>query len=762
MKKAFYLEDWLVEPALDRIRKNGSIIKLRPQVMDLLVYIANHPREIITADDILAAVWPGKVTTHASVYNCLKELRHALNDDPHEPRYIETIPKRGYRLIVPVRQTEAYEDRDRRVFSKFTGRQFTVSAMAILLAVVILAERMGNQGETEDITEPVVPEKSIAVLPFSDMSPAGDQGYFADGVAEEILNELAQSPELRVTARSSSFLFRDSDEDLKTIGAKLGVAYLLEGSIRKDAGRVRITTQLIDTRNGFHLWSQEYDHELGEILGIQESIGSEVANALQVTLLDDESLHGVALTGEELDTRVYDQFLRAKNLINQKRKEPLREAIRLLHEVIETNPDFMWARVLLADALLTLPWEYRELYASGSEPEPLVGDPEFPIRWFNLLSRLADSMRDVIAMEPALADAYLVLGKLLRNQKQPEQAESALLKAIKLNPSLAEAHRHLGLNYMKLPVSFNKTIECFRRAVEVDPYSIESRMSLAHSLTAVPETRQEMWAVFRGAQMVLPWTPRMGLTEARLLVSEGRYADAIRVLEDTLGREDYPQAESLLTEFLYLLGETGRAREISPGHELWRTDPGNSNLPDWERCPGHPENDRHDIQNWRAFVCMWRHKWTEVIVCLDHLSGPEELARDPTNRAITPSSMPIALALAHKMKGNPVLAEQYASIEQDALGVRTENGKLRGWFHARFNARLAALRGANDLALDELSAMLDFGHLDPWVFEHPVYDEIRNLPRFRQLQNRRIELVNAQRAQLGLDPLPLMPALPDA
>ena len=119
MKKAFYLENWLVEPALNRIRKNGSIIKLRPQVTDLLVYIANRPREIITPDEILAAVWSGKVTTHASVYNCLKELRHALDDDPHEPRYIETIPKRGYRLIAPVKLTDGAENQETKKPEKF-------------------------------------------------------------------------------------------------------------------------------------------------------------------------------------------------------------------------------------------------------------------------------------------------------------------------------------------------------------------------------------------------------------------------------------------------------------------------------------------------------------------------------------------------------------------------------------------------------------------------------------------------------------------
>ena len=754
MRTPFYLDDWLVEPELDRITRNGVKTSLRPQVMDLLVFLASRPKGIIASDDILAEVWCGKVATHASVYNCLKELRHALEDDPHRPSYIETIPKRGYRLLAKVRTpkpTGRSGLQETPAAYRFTPSQLAITFIAIALAVMLIVDRSVNQQAPEFLPSPAVPEKSIAVLPFEDMSLAGDQEYFADGITEEILDGLGNLPELRVTARSSSFAFRGKQEDIKTIGDKLGVAYVLEGSVKTDAGQVQVTAQLTDTRSGLQVWSGEYSHDPGDIYSIQDVIGAEVASALQVRMPNNTLPGEIYPDWKELDVHVYDQYLQARSLINQHRKESLQEAIELLQGVLEADPNFVRARLLLADSLLELSWEYQVNY--GFESLDLS-------HGFKLLkSQLLDSTREIINAKPDLADAHLVWGKLMRNDWKVEEAETALLRALEINPSLADAHRNLGWNYLARSASLNKAIASFRRAVELDPLSLASRLSLARTLSGIPGAREESWSVFRAAKAGFPWTPSLGTSEADLLVSEGRYAEAIFVLEDTISREDHPLARYQLANGWYQLGEAGRARELKPGFELWRDEPNNSELPDYDRCPGNPDDDNRDLTLWRSYVCMSQRQWENVITNLARIASHQDELVSTYSALIGRTNSPaFSLALAYKMTGNQVLSDIYTRIEQDSLDGRTEHGKIRGWFHAQFNARLLAINGQNDKAMDELEAMLKFRHLDPRVFRNPVYDPIRNTLRFRSLENQRIRLVNQQRVLLGLAPLELLEA----
>jgi TolB-like protein/DNA-binding winged helix-turn-helix (wHTH) protein/Flp pilus assembly protein TadD len=754
MKKAFYLNDWLVEPGLDRIKKNGATRRLRPQVMDLLVYLASRPREIVSNEEILTAVWPGRITTPASVYNCLKDIRQALGDDPHNPAYIETIPKRGYRLIAPVKPAEDLEDSEGRRSGSFTGRRLTVTAAAILLAVVILVERLSYQEPAEEVAALDIPEKSIAVLPFEDMSENGDQGYFADGVAEEILNELAQLPDLKVTARSSSWVFRDNEEDLGAIGKKLGVAYLLEGSVRRDSDLIRITAQLIDARNSYHLWSQEYDLEEGKILEIQDSIGTEVANALHVALLRNDSMPKMGFAPRELDTRIYDLFLQAKNLINQQRKQPLRDAIALLQEIVEKEPGFMRGLVARIDAELTLYWEHREIYESQS-----VG----PGNWAEgeaLKKRLLESIDEVIGIRPDLAEAYLVRGKILRVSGREDEADIALLTAIDLNPNLSDAYRHVGLNNNQKGGSLSRTIEFLHQAVQLDPYSLEARMSLVRYLGGNADQRENAWALFRSSKSLLPWTPTMGSTEGSLLMSEGRLADAVQVLEDTLGGGDDAWARNQLAMVWYALGEHERARRLNPAEGLRIEKPDGENMPDHQRCSSSAKAGPSAWAPERAYTCVFQRDWDGVVSSLGlGDSGPESLvaaySKSWLGRPVSPA---FSLSMAHRMLGNDTLSRQFAALEQQFLDVRWDRGRTNIQMYTQMTARLQALRGEAQLAMDQLQAWIALGQLWPGEWHHPVYDEIRNTPRFRQLQNRRIELVNVQRAQLGLDSLPLIPS----
>ena len=296
---------WRVDPALDQISKDGNTVKLERRAMQLLLCLAEHAGQVVSVEQLLDEVWAGVVVTPDSVYHAVAALRRMLGDDTKEPTYIANVPRRGYRLIAPVAPwvevpqmpvedspSPAAEPARATLAITKTGlpwRRFaTVLSIALVLAlgyIVIYKFWLSKSVTTEQppaaAATMAATEKSIAVLPFTDMSEKHDQEYFADGMAEEILDLLAKIPGLTVVGRTSSFQFKGKNEDLRTIGTRLGVAYVLEGSVRRSADRVRVTAQLIDTRDGTHLWSETYDRPANDVLLMQGEIATTLSRSLR-------------------------------------------------------------------------------------------------------------------------------------------------------------------------------------------------------------------------------------------------------------------------------------------------------------------------------------------------------------------------------------------------------------------------------------------------------------------------------------------------
>lgn len=234
-----------------------------------------------------------------------------------------------------------------------------------------------------------VEKNSLAVLAFDDMSKEGDQGYLADGIAEELLNLLARIPNLRLTSRSSSFSYKDKDVSLRQIAEELAVAYVLEGSVRKVGDQVRITAQLIDARTDSHVWSRTYDRKLDDIFAIQDEIAASVVDQLKVTLL------GAVPTTNKTDPEAYELFLRARHLSNMVSKEALSQAQRLYREALEIDPDFVDARLGLA---VTLTNQVGYGLRSANETIPRVREILERVLTSHPDHALANSLRGWIAM----------------------------------------------------------------------------------------------------------------------------------------------------------------------------------------------------------------------------------------------------------------------------------------------------------------------------------------------------------------------------
>lgn len=266
----YKIRDLVLDSGSRRVTRNGKVLKLGGLTFDLLQALAEASPSIMNYEALADRVWQGRAVSPETLAQRAKMLREALSDDATSPRYFAVVRGQGYRLVADV------EVLDHETRSK-SARPWLPAVTVILAAIAVyfaFHSQLGDDGELP----------SVAVLPFTDMSQAGDQGFLADGFAEELINQLARLDGLDVASRTESFYFREKSGDLREIGRKLGVAAIIEGSIRRSDDNIRITVQVIDVESGYHLWSKNFDRQLGDIFALQDEIASAVAGALGVQL----------------------------------------------------------------------------------------------------------------------------------------------------------------------------------------------------------------------------------------------------------------------------------------------------------------------------------------------------------------------------------------------------------------------------------------------------------------------------------------------
>ena len=253
-----------------RVTRNSQPLKVSGLTFDFLLTLIESAPDIVTFDKVAERVWQGRHVTPETIAQRAKMLRDALSDDAAEPRYVESIRGQGYRLVP---EAEVVNDESVSVMPK---RRMILLAVAAIVPVALLL--IGTNLFEEESTP------SVAVLPFADMTQYGDQQYLADGIAEELIDELTELEGLHVVSRMSSFTFRDTGNSLRETGDALGVTTILQGSVRKSEDDIRVTVQLVDVKSGDNLWSETFDSDHEDIFAIQEEIASSVAGALGVTL----------------------------------------------------------------------------------------------------------------------------------------------------------------------------------------------------------------------------------------------------------------------------------------------------------------------------------------------------------------------------------------------------------------------------------------------------------------------------------------------
>lgn len=420
----FRLGPWRVFPHRNVIQRGGEERRLENRLMQTLAFLAEHPGEILTRQQFFDTVWRGRVVNEEALSRAISLLRSALDDDTHAPRYIQTIPGVGYRLIALVASLDAPE----RATPRTTGSR----------------------------------ENSIAVLPFANLSEDPANEYFSDGISEEILNVLTQVERFKVVGRTSSFAFKNRHEDLRAIGRTLNVTHLLEGSVRKADTRVRITAQLIKADDGFHVWSETFERRLDDIFAVQDEIASAVTRALKVKLLDEpEGTQDVGGTG---DTTAYQAYLLGMHHRNRGAlKDTVQRAQAAFERAIERDPGYARAWAALAFTWIDKVWNGYTTHAEG-------------------VRRIDAAATRAIELAPNMADGHLALGLLLDiHFTDPRSALDAIDTALRLNPG----NVRVLIQFARITSQYGRhedSIAAARRAAQLDPVSVYAAHMLGHVL----------------------------------------------------------------------------------------------------------------------------------------------------------------------------------------------------------------------------------------------------------------------------------------
>lgn len=429
----------------------GADVKLRPKSFEVLCYLVERQGLLVTKDELLDAIWGQTIVTEDSVTHCLIDIRKAIGD--RSQNKIRTVPRRGYIFDLPVTASE--EPSGTKLASRWPSWRFA-AALILMLGVATVWWGFGNRGVEVPVTvEPqsVVAPHSIAVLPFLDMSPEQDQAYFADGISEEILNLLAQIPELRVIARTSSFSFKGQNVDIATVADKLNVTHVLEGSVRKDNNNIRITAQLVNASSSDYLWSEMYDRELESIFAVQDEISAAIVGALQAHLeLQVEAAPRVVATA---NTEAHEAYLRGRYLVTQRTPATVAGAVREFEKAIALDPDYARAHAELALATLLL---IRAQYGDLTRTEAIA--------------RAAPNVERAMALDPGRAEAHAAAGRLVWMQGNLEEALSHFEKAIQINPNYSIVHTWMA---NLLDVNLGRYEEAFamrKTGLRLDPLSI--------------------------------------------------------------------------------------------------------------------------------------------------------------------------------------------------------------------------------------------------------------------------------------------------
>ena len=555
-------------------RLDGTTVPVTPRVFETLLYMVEHHDTVLDKERLMEAVWPDSIVEENNLSQNISTLRRIFGETPGSHSYIVTVPGRGYRFVAEVsdrtgngsanvngeqgtgpalaeNRTEAATVKGRRRLPGKTGGTLAVAVLGVIaLTAAFLARGPSvrwpekhkiakappapSSGATTDTV------RSIAVLPFENLSGYPENAYFTDGIQEEILMRLAKIADLKVVSRTSTVRYKRSPENLREIATQLGVANVLEGSVQRTADRVHVNVQLIKAASDTHLWAEAYDRKLTDIFAVESDIAKTIADTLQAKLTGSEQ-NAIAAQPTE-NTEAYQLYLRGRYLWNRRTGENLQKALAYFEQAAEKDPHYALAYAGIADSCVLIP-----IYAAGTPQD--------------YLPRARASAQKAVELDDTLAEAHTSLAYVFFYDFENAQSVKEFERAISLNPNYAMAHLWYGLGPLSAMGEFERAIAEEKRALELDPISpiINADLGTVYTLArrydeAIAQLRDtvEMNPQFYGGHRCLGWA----------LELKGATGEAIAEYHKAFELSDDPMMLAMLAHAEASIGKQNQARQI--------------------------------------------------------------------------------------------------------------------------------------------------------------------------------------------------------
>jgi TolB-like protein/DNA-binding winged helix-turn-helix (wHTH) protein/Flp pilus assembly protein TadD len=515
------------------LRKLGIRLPIQGRAIQLLAILLENPGQVSTRDELRSRLWPADIFVDFdhSLHNAISRLREVLGDSAEAPKFIETLPRRGYRFIGQLQPETPTFVPAAAVASTRRPRQW------LLLAGGLLAAAMAAMSWYAVRRPPAPQIHAIAVLPLENLSGNPDQEYFADGMTDELITDLAQISSLKVISRTSVMQYKKARGPLPRIARELGVDAIVEGSVTRSANRVRITAQLIDARNDRHLWAQGYERDIGDAVTLQNQVAIAIANEIRAQLTPAQRMQ--LARPRPVNPAAYEAYLKGRYYWSSRKQ--LQPAIENFQQAVALDPDYALAYAGLSEA-----------YASAGYWGLM------PPRQANPLA--FEAARKAAQLDDSLAEVHAAFAAFAC-QKDLAMAERELQRAVALNPSDSNSHRHYATLYMARH-EFQKANEEVEVARQLDPLSAFASNTKGY-MYYLERDYDAAIAQFRKALELDPNYPLAYLDLGLLYTQKKMFkeAEAALLKARELTQASHPMAISGLGYMYGSFGRTEMARE---------------------------------------------------------------------------------------------------------------------------------------------------------------------------------------------------------